>query len=196
MNPSYANSLKIALAFAPHVRLLNERVDALRKVHGQVPYFDPHDGGLHASVLVLLETPGPSELTVRFVSRDNPSPTQKNLATFLREAAIPRDQTLLWNAVPWVIRAAGARPRPPRRAEIDVGLQELGALLPLLASLKIVVLAGRIAQQAAPYLRQTRPDLQLYCMPHPSPLSVCVSPSVGARISDVLSEISGQLTPR
>lgn len=196
MNQPLPNDLKIALAFAPHVRSLNKRVEALQKTYGQVPYFDPCDGGTRATVLVLLETPGPSNLVVRFVSRDNPSPTQKNLAAFLRDAGIPRDQSVLWNTVPWVIRKKGERPRSPRRAEIKVGLQELDLLLPLLGSLKVVVMSGRIAQQAAPYLRLKRPDLQLYCMPHPSPLSVCVSPSVGARISHVLGEISRNLTQR
>ena len=131
--------------------------------------------------------------TPRFVSRDNPTGTARNLRRFLRAAGIPRRQTVLWNAVPWIIHAKGARNRAPRRAEIGVGLSLLPGFVVLLPRLRVVVTAGRIAALAVPVLREARPDLALFAMPHPSPTYVNTSPAVTARIAATLNEAGAVL---
>lgn len=154
--------------------------------HGPVPRFDPADGGANARLLILLETPGASAPAI--VTRDNPTGTARNLARFLDDATIPRDDTLLWNAVPWIVHTPGAGNRPLRRAEIAAGLATLPPLLHLLPHLKAVVLAGRVAAQAAPVIARERPDLAVLHMPHPSPTYVCTSPAVPRRIAATLAD--------
>src|SRR5207244_3223510 len=58
-----------------HIAPLTAFVDALRVEmgsHYQIPYFDPHDGGIAAEVLYLLEAPGAKAVFSGFISRDNP----------------------------------------------------------------------------------------------------------------------------
>lgn len=158
-----------------------------------VPHFDPRDGGIDARLFILLETPGPGDAPVRFVSRDNPGGTQRNLARFLDGAGITRTDMLLWNCVPWIVHAPGARGRPLRRAEIREGLATLPGLLALLPRLTTVVLAGRVAREAAPVIAVARPNVALFTMPHPSPANVCTSPAVPAAIRDTLSAAAARL---
>ena len=87
-----------------------------------VPHFDPLDGGTAARVLLLLETPGAGMTAEDMVSRDNRSGTARNLTKFSQEANLPRRDTLLWNVVPWIVHAPGARNRPLRRHELHEGL--------------------------------------------------------------------------
>lgn len=157
------------------------------------PYFDPRDGGIDARLLILLETPGPGDAPIRFVSRDNPGSTQRNLARFLDEAGIARADMLLWNCVPWIVHAPGARNRPLRRPEITDGLRTLPGLLALLPRLSTVVLAGRVARQAAPIVAGKRPDVAILDMPHPSPANVCTSPAVAAAIREAFSTAAARL---
>lgn len=161
-----------------------------------MPGFDPADGGAAARLLLLLETPGPdphsgratSDGAPRIVSRDNATGTARNLARFLGAAGIARGDTLLWNAVPWIVHAPGARNRALRRGEIVAGRALLPPLLALLPRLRVVVLAGRVAGEARDLVAATRPDAAVLAMPHPSPIYVCTSPSVPARIKGVLAE--------
>ena len=168
---------------APHMRPLAAFAASLRDATGQdVPDADPADGGIHARCLLLLETPGPAVMRTGFVSCDNPAPTGGNLRRFLRDAGLPRDALLIWNAVPFVIHAPGAKNRAPRAPEVRAGLALLPGLLALLPALRVCVLAGRAAAAATPVLRAERPDLPLVEMPHPSPTFVCTSPEVPRRI--------------
>ncbi len=160
---------------------------------GPTPHVDPLDGGTGAGLLLLLETPGPRGPAPRFVSRDNPTGTARNLRRFLGAAGIARRQTVLWNAVPWIIHAEGARNRAPRRAEIETGLSLLAGFVALLPRLRVVVTAGRVAALATPVLRQARPDLALFAMPHPSPTYVNTSPDVAVRIAATLNEANAVL---
>ncbi|UYK75256.1 uracil-DNA glycosylase family protein [Xanthomonas sacchari] len=137
--------------------------------------------------MVLLERPARHAATPRFVSRDNPVPAQKNLKRFLEQVALPRNQTLLWNAVPW-LPSAGEAKKPPRKADLQEGKMMLLDVLSRLPRLQAIVFAGRIAQQCMPSVRESFPRLALLGMPHPSPLSVCTSPEIPKRILSVLSE--------
>ena len=152
-----------------------------------VPHFDPLDGGVGARLLILMETPSAGPSPLRFVSRDNATPTARNLARFLSDAGLARADTLLWNVVPWIVHAPGARNRPVRVGEVREGLELLPPLLALLPHLAVVVLAGRPAGAAEPLLRAHRPKLPVLTMPHPSPTIVCTSPAIGERIAATLT---------
>ncbi|MGU3664659.1 uracil-DNA glycosylase [Methylobacterium sp. A49B] len=178
-----------AMIGAPHIapiRALGARISAERAA--PVPAPDPLDGGVAARMLLLLETPGPAVLRTGFVTRDSANGTAANLFRFLAEARIARADTLIWNAVPWLIHAAGALNRAPRRAEVAAGALYLAPLIDLLPRLAVAVLAGRFAGEAAPTLAALRPDLPVIRVPHPSPTYVCTSPEVPARIRRGLAE--------
>lgn len=161
---------------------------SLEREGRRVPAFDPCDGGANARMLLLLETPGPGGDGPRAVSRDNPTGTARNLMRFLAEAGIAREDTILWNAVPWIVHAPGARNRPLRRGEIAEGLAMLPPFLALLPSLRVVVLAGRVAAEARMVVDTARPAVPVLAMPHPSPTIVCTSPMIGDRIRATLAD--------
>lgn len=168
-------------------------LDALRARFGEVPDPDPLDGGADARLLVLLETPGPRIRATGIVSRDNPSGTGRNLAALLAGAGIERRDTLIWNAVPWIIHDPGAPNRAPRRGEIRDGIAALPACLAVLPNLVAAVLSGRVAAEAEPVLRACRPGLPVLAMPHPSPTIQCTSPAIPARCRAVLAEAAALL---
>jgi uracil-DNA glycosylase len=180
----------------PHVAPLIALAHQIRRETGRpVPGPDPADGGVHARMLLLLETPGPSHAVTGIVSRDNPTPTAANLRRFLTEAGIAREDTVIWNAVPFVIHLPGARNRAPRRGEIRDGLLLLPRLLALLPRLHVAVLAGRVAAEAEPVLEAACPGLPVLRMPHPSPTFVCTSPDIPRRIAATLAEAATLLGP-
>ena len=187
-----ALAVRRTLLDSPHLAALAPMLRDLRAAHGEVPDPDPLDGGADARLLLLLEAPGPRIRATGIVSRDNPAGTAANLFRFLREAGIARRDTLVWNAVPWIIHPPGALNRAPRRAEIAAGLRWLPPLLACLPRLVAAVLAGRVAALAAPVLAACRPGLPIRRMPHPSPTFLCTSPRHPATIRAVLAEI-GQL---
>ena len=183
-----------ALIAVPHIapiRALAARIAAERGAPVPVP--DPLDGGVSARMLLLLETPGPAVLRTGFVTRDSANGTAANLFRFLAEAGIARADTLIWNAVPWLIHAAGARNRAPRQAEVAAAAPDLAPLLDLLPRLAVAVLAGRFAAGAAPAIAVLRPDLPVIRVPHPSPTYVCTAPEVPARIRRGLAEAAAIL---
>ncbi|WP_407519344.1 uracil-DNA glycosylase [Methylobacterium oryzisoli] len=184
-----------ALLDAPHLAPLRALAARIRAERGApVPEPDPLDGGVAARLLLLLETPGPSIGRTAFVSRDNPTGTSANLFRFLAEAGLARTDTLIWNAVPWVIHAPGARNRAPRTGEIREAVPYLVPLLDLMPRLAVAVLSGRVAQTLAPVLAAARPDVPVIGVPHPSPTYVCTSPAVPARIRAGLGEAARRLT--
>jgi len=159
----------------------------------RMPLFDPRDGGAAARLLILLETPGPGGAEERAVSRDNPTGTARNLTRFLSDARIARDDTILWNTVPWIVHESGARNRALRRGEIGEGLATLPGFLALLPRLRVVVLSGRVAREAVPVVAAHRPGLPVLTMPHPSPTIVCTSPAIPAAIRDTLAQAKALL---
>ena len=156
----------------------------------RVPHFDPSDGGDEARLLVLLETPGPGTAPMRFVSRDNPTGTARNLAMFLDDAGVSRAGMVLWNTVPWIVHEPGARNRAARRAEIAEGLQLLPGFLELLPQLSVILLAGRVAAQAVPVIARVRSEVAIVTIPHPSPTYVCTNPDVAQRIRDGMQKVA------
>ena len=179
---------RLARRGEPHVAALEPFRAALLAAGRRAPLFDPEDGGADAGMLLLMETPGPGDPGPRFVSRDNRTPTGKNLRRFLAAAAIARTDTLIWNVVPWIVHAAGASNRAVTRAEREEGVAMLPDLLALLPQLAVVVLAGRHAATAEPVIRAVRPEATLLTMPHPSPVICCTNPAYPARIGVALAE--------
>jgi uracil-DNA glycosylase len=176
---------------APHMAPLRDLAARLRTEVGRpVPEADPADGGAAARVLLLLETPAPG---TGIVSRDSAGGTAANLRRFLREAGLARQEVLLWNLIPWMIHAPGARNRAPMAAEARAGRAWLPALLELLPALRVAVLAGRVAAQAEDTLRVARPGLEVRLMPHPSPNCVCTHPTIAVRIATTLADVAGLL---
>ena len=164
-----------------------------------VPDADPLDGGVGARLLLLLERPAAAVRRAGFVSRDNVTPTARNIRHFSDAAGLPRHTTLIWNAVPWmdagppVATARRARNLAPRPDEIRAGLLWLPPLLDLLPDLEVVVLAGRVAGQASGTLLAARPGLPVLTMPHPSPTIVCTSPRIGESIMRTLATAAAAL---
>lgn len=168
-----------------HVKPLTEFVNDLRRAEGteDVPYFDPLDGGIRARCLCLLEAPGPKAVGSGFISRDNPDQTAQNFFRISEEASLPRDQTVLWNIVPWHL-GKGAH---PSAADIRKGLCYLDQVMDLLPNLQVVVLLGRKAQEAYQTAEQRKLSDPIECS-HPSPVSVNTHPGSRARILFALQE--------
>jgi len=183
--PALIADRKAALG-APHIAPLEIWREGLVGAGHPVPHFDPFDGGINARLLLLLETPGPGPDRTRFVSRDNPSGTARNLRRYLEAAGIGRNDIVQWNCVPWIVHAPGARNRALRRAEIAEGLATLPGLLAKLPCVRVCILAGRVAAGAEALIKEARPDVSIITMPHPSPANVCNSPDVGQRIASAL----------
>ena len=179
-----------ALLYSPPVRALNEWVESRCSAGRKLPYFDPMDGGIYASILILLESPARDSSWPRFVSRDNPGPAQRNLKRFLDQACLAREQTILWNLYPW-LPDLDSPARAISRSKITEGTTILKEVMDQLPHLRAVVLAGRVAQKASPEIARHRRELKLFTMSHPSPLSVCRHPDVAKHIVATLSRAAG-----
>lgn len=152
----------------PHVAPLTRMVATLRKTLGpayQIPDFDPHDGGVRAKALFLLEAPGPKAVKSGFISRNNPDPTARNMHEMLARAGLRRRDTVLWNVVPWYL-GNGRKIAAATNAELISGAKQVRDLLPLLPSVRCVVLVGKKAQRAAKGM--TVKGTKIYATYHPS----------------------------
>ncbi len=131
-----------------------------------VPDFDPLDGGTGARMLLLLEKPGPTVAPPTgsgFVSRDNPTETARAIREGMAAAAVPREKMAIWNTVPWWNGTMRVRV-----AEARDGATALEKLLPLLPSLRCVVLSGAVARRVgAPVCAHA--GVRVFECVHPSP---------------------------
>ena len=151
----------------PHIAQLANWVTCLRKQgRGFVPDFDPADGGTQARLLLILEKPGPTVSLPAgsgFVSRDNPTETARAIREGMQAAGVPRTATAVWNLVPWWNGTMRVRV-----AEARDGAAALEELLPLLPSLRCVVLSGAVARRfGAPVC--ARAGVRVFECVHPSP---------------------------
>jgi hypothetical protein len=144
---------------------------------------DPLDGGVNARILFLFEKPGPmtdaSDLSRNsgsgFISRDNDDRTAEATFQFMREARIPRRETLIWNVIPWWNGM-----RKISSTEMNEGLHATGALIQLLDNLRVIVLVGKKAGKA--YGSLVELDVSVYHSDHPSPLVKAKFPQRWSRI--------------
>lgn len=170
----------------PHVAPLTRYVKELRQQKGEdfhIPFMDPHDGGIHAKVLFLLEAPGAKAKSSGFISRDNPDPTAANIWTMTREVGLDRSDCLIWNVCPWYVGTA-SRIRAVKAAEIREAADALRSLLGQLADLRCVALVGRKAQKARHTVEGARPDVQIIEMPHPSNQNLSTRPHYRPLVQD------------
>jgi uracil-DNA glycosylase len=165
---------RLALIHNEHMEPLFMFVEKIRTVEKQtneIPYFDPLDGGVNSTCLFLLEAPGPNAVKSNFISRNNPDETAKNLFEILKEIEIPRENTLIWNIVPWYI-GNGDRIRPANIDDINRGWTYLVELLDILVNLKVIVLVGLKSQKIHSKLNKLKPEIVLVNSFHPSPLFI------------------------
>jgi len=184
-----------ALLGEPHVAPLTAYANRLRittSAGSGVPDFDPWDGGIRAQCLFLLEAPGGRAVGSGFVSRNNPDETAKSFWQLNREAAIPRELTVIWNVVPWYVGAEG-RIRAARARDVAMAMQHFEELLDLLPRLRAVVLVGRAAQRAADHVAMLRPQAKIFHCPHPSPRSLNPRPHLRQEIAECLQGVAGYL---
>jgi hypothetical protein len=179
---------RLARVHASHVLPLNKWVEKLRQrldADAFVPWFDPEDGGIHASILWLLEAPGARATPMRggtgIVSCDNPDRTAENTLHTRVEAGVPRSMVVQWNAIPYYI-GSERRIREWRKADLDATRPLLLELLALLPSLSCVILGGKAAQNTWRRLQVERPDLNVIECPHPSPVNLNTRPSARPHI--------------
>ena len=187
--------LRLAAVDEPHVALLTAFVHELRGEMGtdySIPYLDPADGGTRATLLYLLEAPGPRAIASGFVSRDNPDETAKNFLLLNQEAGIDRRKTVIWNIVPWYI-GSGRRIRAANAQDVETGAGSLERLLNLLPDLRSVVFLGSHAAKSAPMIGRLRPGLETFFVPHPSPMFVNRAPGNRERILAVLKVVAGRM---
>jgi uracil-DNA glycosylase len=161
-----------AMLHHPHIERLTSYAAKLReRGPGEVPEFDPLDGGVDARVLFLFEKPGPMTAYggkrpgSGFISRNNDDPTAEATFDFMERAGIPRKLTVTWNLIP---RWNGTRKITGQ--ELCEGMKCLQELIGLLPRLRAVVMVGKSAAKARPYLAEKHPGLHLSCSAHPSPL--------------------------
>ncbi|MFH9725420.1 uracil-DNA glycosylase [Streptomyces sp. NPDC017254] len=142
--------------YAPHVRPINELVDALRGQDGRgwMPYVAPWHGGVEARVLSVLRDPGPKTqegVGSGFLCVENDDPTAELQALIFEGAGVAPQDVTPWNAYPWYIN------RLPKAAELQAGVEVLRQLLRLMPRTEVVLLQGGQAQSVWRRLLKTHP---------------------------------------
>jgi uracil-DNA glycosylase len=186
---------RLRLRDQPHVASLTAFAGRLRLASGAgagVPDFDPWDGGVRARCLFLLEAPGARAVGSGFVSRNNPDETAKSFWLLNREAGIAREETIVWNVVPWYVGAHG-RIRAARANDVRRATSHLRELLEMLPRLETAVLVGRAAQRVGPELATWVPSVRVFSCPHPSPRSLNSRPHLRQEIGDCLRQVRQHL---
>lgn len=160
----------------PHVRPLNELVERwrLRWPDRRIPWFDPADGGATASILLLLEAPGPRtalEGDQGFCSEDNDDATNAVLRLERGNSGLRRRDYVKWNIVPWQLTDSAGKWRSPRPLDLEQAAQPLTELLTVLPDLALVITVGRAAlhgwtRHQTLFAERVVPVL---AVPHPSP---------------------------
>ncbi|CAN5741158.1 uracil-DNA glycosylase [soil metagenome] len=174
----------------PHVAPLNEWVFRLRARLGadaMVPWFDPADGGVAATILWLLEAPGPKASRERggsgIVSCDNDDGTAANAWQSRVDAKVDRALVVHWNVIPYHLGST-AKIRPWEPSDVrDAGplLAELFALLP---EIRCVILGGAAARATwSDHRPEAYAGAVVEC-PHPSPTNWNTRPATGAAVVD------------
>lgn len=190
-----ARARRVAALHAPHIEPLTKFVEALRAEVGpdySIPYFDPFDGGTEATLLYLLEAPGPKAIASGFVSRDNPDETAKNFLLLNQEVGIDRRTSVVWNIVPWYL-GDGARIRAAGVGDTTAGARSLERLLGLLPRVRCVALLGKHAAKAEPLIRGIRPAATIVSVPHPSPMFVNRAPGNRERLLAGFRDVAARM---
>lgn len=188
---------RLKLIQLPHIKPLIQLTDKMRRELGagySTPFFDPLDGGILARVLLLLEAPGPKAVASTFVSRNNPDQSAKNMCVSLAKAGIAREDTLLWNIVPWYI-GTGTKIRPARKSDILQAMPYTKELLAQLPRLEAIVLVGRKAQLALTEIQAISP-VRIFTTYHTSPLVFNNSKEKRAQVESDLATVGQYLAAK
>jgi hypothetical protein len=167
----------------PHVAPLNDWVRRLRERLGPaaiVPWFDPADGGTAATILWLLEAPGPKATRERggsgIVSCNNNDGTAENTFLTRTEAGVDRRLVVHWNVIPAYL-GTDSKIRAWDPTDVAAAAPLLAELLGLLPELRYVILGGRAAQAAWAAHAPEGIHLQVIEGPHPSPVNLNPRPA-------------------
>jgi len=96
-----------------------------------------------------------------FISRDNNDPSARNIKAALAGAGFEREQTLLWNVVPYCVSTVQEN-RNATPAQIRAAIPKTQEFMGLIRNLEVVVFCGRRAQKAAPLLRFTAKKFETF----------------------------------
>ena len=110
---------------------------------------DPDSGGVHATVLFLLENPGPQASAERgsgFISIDNNDGSAENFFRLHVEAELPRHRFVNWNVVPWYQAASATSTANATRTDVEDARPWLDRLIHLLPDLRLVITIGAAAR--------------------------------------------------
>lgn len=185
---------RAAMLSLPHVQPLAAYLRRVKDAQGagyEMPYFDPCDGGVRAKALFLLEAPGPKAVGSAFVSRNNPDQTARNINELLRKAGLPREDTLLWNIVPWYV-GEGRKIRAVTSEDIEEACPYLVELIGLLPDLRAIVLVGEKAKSARGTIQRLT-KARIFDAPHPSPKVFNIWPEKREKMQEVLNALAAFL---
>lgn len=131
-----------AMLTEPHMKPLCDFVNKMRAARGEgcdIPDFDPLDGGLHAKVLFLFESPRGGVGSSGFISRENPDGTARIFRELCDATNISREDCIVWNVVPWWVEGS------MDSNDVLEGLTYLHQLINILQQqeLKVIVLFGK-----------------------------------------------------
>lgn len=173
---------RIARIDEAHVAPLNAWVRELRSRLGPdaiVPWFDPADGGVDATILWLLEAPGPKATTERggsgIISCNNNDGTAENTWRTREEAGVPRSSVVHWNVIPAYI-GTDTKIRAANPNDIAAAGPLLAELLDLLPKLRVVILGGLAAEKTWDAYSADGRSLSVMRCPHPSPTNINTRP--------------------
>ncbi|MBE7188623.1 uracil-DNA glycosylase [Jatrophihabitans endophyticus] len=159
----------------PHVRPLNDLVDRWRSrwPDRPIPWFDPADGGVAATTLLLMEAPGPRTAAMGeqgFCSEDNTDATNAVLRHERERSGLRRRDYVKWNIIPWQVTDAAGKWRSPRPRDLEEAAQPLTELLALLPDLALVITVGRAALHGWTRHQTLFADrvMPVLAVPHPS----------------------------
>ncbi len=189
---------KLAFLQEPHIAPLTTFVKRLCMSHpgAAIPYFDPTEAGVNATMLCLFEAPGPKAAPPAgsgFVSADNNDQTAQNMWLLLQEAEIDRaSEYVAWNVVPWYVGDSG-RIRAVRGADLADAKLATEELLGLLPEVRVAVLCGKAAARA---WERIGAPLDAVKAPHPSPRNMNSRPWVRDEIRDALIEAKNRARRR
>ena len=172
-----------------HIAPLSNWVRRLRQRLGPsaiVPWFDPMDGGTEATVLWLLEAPGPKATRERggsgFISCNNDDRTAENTWSTRVDAGLERRRALHWNAIPYYL-GSETKIRAFNSADVADVRGLVAELLSLLPRLEVVILGGNAASSVWADARPQHHAEVITC-PHPSPTNLNTRPHLRTGIVD------------
>lgn len=132
-----------------------------RRRRRSVPNVDPLDGGAHALVLILLETPGPRAVASGFVSMCNDDPSARNMKRSIIQAGLRRKDVVLWNIVPWCL-SSKTKNLNAKSGHARDALCETHEFIEQLTELRAIVLCGGVARAMRTHLKVSVPVYETY----------------------------------